>query len=103
MQISEARRQVKTLQDRLGLIGQEERRKEGAEMQEELENQRNGDSSSSFLQPAVFSCPQPGCSKGFEKESGLQLHALLVHSTRAARPKYQSTYKLELKSSDSLA
>lgn len=64
-QISEARKQVKTLQDKLGLIGQEERRKEGTEMQEELENQRNGDSSSSFLQPTVFTCPQPGCAKGF--------------------------------------
>ena len=56
---------MKTLQDKLGLIGQEERRKEGAEMQEEPENQRNGDSSSSFLPPAVFTCPQPGCAKGF--------------------------------------
>lgn len=94
MQISEARKQVKTLQDKLGLISQEERRKEGMEIQEELENQRNGDSSSSFLLPAVFTCPQPGCAKGFEKESGLHLHGLLVHSTRAARPKYQSTFKL---------
>lgn len=71
MQIAEARRQVKALEDRLGLAGQEERRKEGAEAQEELENPRNGDSSSSFLQPAAFTCSQPSCSKTFEREAGL--------------------------------